>query len=283
MDQADSASPSPTLEISPPFYNQYLEEGDIEDAITIVSPPSPVKSILHFQTPPPETMSTSGPFPSSWNLYHTLSVGKALTLGPHGREPLFAVSKHSGWWTGLPDLVLHRGPSDAFPPLAVGMGGIGVGRHSIIVLPPLPESGLESSQEILLRIEEKTADRFHSHVRFRFAIEVGEPGRCRREIFEWRHSHGDVVADFLDGAKNGWKLLRITDQDCDDLEEPSSTGGHEIVAVWAYAKLSVTKVLKFRYLGSGASGDLGDRWNIMAAMTALRMYQRQHKHRNGDW
>lgn len=166
----------------------------------------------------------------------------------------------------------------------------------MIVLPALPHSRLDSSQELLLRVDESSSARkkktWRGRVRFRFAIEVGpDPHTAwRREVFEWRHSHGDAVAAFLDGASSGWKLVRLADSSSDPsgsesrrLVWPRSSDGYEIVAVWSHARLSLTKVLKFRFLGSGATGVLGERWAIMAVMTALRMYQHNQRNRNGDW
>ncbi|KAI1413110.1 hypothetical protein F5Y13DRAFT_189470 [Hypoxylon sp. FL1857] len=283
MDHQERSVLAPTVrESPPPPYSKYLDEEEVEDSEEVSSTLSD-KSQIESQPSSPASISLSsqaGPFPPSWSLYHTLSMSRTLMVGSREREPFFAVSRHTGWWTGKPDLVVHCGPHSAFRPFAAGMGGVGIGRHSIILLPPLPGSGLDSSQESLIRVEEEKT----THVRFRFTIEVGtELGQWRREIFEWQHSHQGVVGMFLDGAKSGWKLVRLSNEEDVDSEESQSSARQEIVAVWAYAKVSMTKVLKFRYIGSGATGILGPRWNIMAAMTALRMYQRQQKNRNKDW
>ncbi|KAI1371837.1 hypothetical protein F4677DRAFT_282788 [Hypoxylon crocopeplum] len=276
MDRESTLFIASTRKSPPPPYSQFAdEEAGQTSAVSSRKPQANTQSLR-------ERVPIASPFPSSWNLYHTLSIGRILMLGPHNRQPLLAVSRHTGWWTGKPDLVLHSGPSDTLPPLAAGMGGVGVGRHSIIVLPPMPGSALDSSQELLVRVEEETD--WPPHVRFKFSIDLSvEPGQWRRETFEWRHSHGDVVSIFLNGARTGWKLLRLAGQGNGNFAEARSSDGCEIVAVWAYARLSFTKVLKFRFLGSGATGILGERWAIMAVMTALRMYQRQQRNRNGDW
>ncbi|KAI1135949.1 hypothetical protein F5Y05DRAFT_392479 [Hypoxylon sp. FL0543] len=276
--------PSTTIvqETPPPPYSQCIDEEvvDVTEKVSFAqstrpqtdSQPSSPVSITSF--------SQASPFPASWTLYFTLSISRTLTVGSHEVGPLFAVSRHPGWWTGKPDLVLHCGPHSAFRPFAAGIGGVGIGRHSVIVLPPLPGSGQDFSQELLMRVDGENA----AHVRFRFAIEVGTgSGEWRREIFEWQHCHQGVVGMFLDGAKSGWKLVHLPTPEDDIAEESQSNSRQEIVAVWAYAKVSMTKVLRFRYLGSGATGILGQRWNVMAAMTALRMYQRQQKNRNKDW
>ncbi|KAI0828095.1 hypothetical protein F5Y06DRAFT_308383 [Hypoxylon sp. FL0890] len=283
MDHQERDASTPIVRQSPPPpYSQCLVEKEVQESEEVSLAQSCKQKIVSQPSCPVSisTPSQASPFPPSWNLYHTLSMSRTLMVGSREGGSLFAVSRHPGWWTGKPDLVLHCGPHNAFRPLAAGMGGVGIGRHSVIVLPPLPGSGQGSSQELLVRVEgERTA-----HVRFRFAIEVGtEPGKWRREIFEWQHSHRGVVGMFLDGAKSGWKLVHLPNQEHDDSEELQPNSRQEIVAVWAYAKVSMTKVLRFRYLGSGATGILGQRWNVMAAMTALRMYQRQQKNRNKDW
>lgn len=59
---------------------------------------------------------------------------------------------------------------------------------------------------------------------------------------------------------------------------PTSSDGREIVAVWAGAGMaSVSKVLRFRFLGTGADGSLGDRWAIMAVASALAIWNRDRR------
>ncbi|KAI1404355.1 hypothetical protein F4819DRAFT_139030 [Hypoxylon fuscum] len=275
MNHRDNSPTASADRSPPPPYGQVQEAPTTDDSVVVTSSRSR-KQQARLRS---SFLEATCPFPPLWNLYHTLSVGRVLMLGSHEREPIFAVSRHTGWWSGQPDLILHRGPSDTLPPLAAGMGGVGVGRHSIIVLPSLPGSSLDSSQELLVRVNEEKNE---WHVRFRFAIEVGpEPNSWRREVFEWRHSHGDVVSAFLDGSsRSGWKLVRLAEHSAGDLVWPRSSDGCEVVAVWSYARLSLTKVLKFRFLGSGATGVLGERWAIMAVMTALRMYQKQQRNRD---
>ncbi|KAI2469842.1 hypothetical protein F4781DRAFT_393131 [Annulohypoxylon bovei var. microspora] len=308
MDRQNSTATTLTQETPPPPYTQYLfaesvegevggeaeERGDdaeeAEDAEEVSSQSDKEPAEPH---PPIEpAIHTTSAFPTSWGLYRLVSMSRLLMVASRERGPLFAVSRHPGWWTKLPDIILHRGPCRTLPPLAAGMGGIGVGKHSTIVLPPLPGSGLNSSQELLWRIEEEVEEAEGAeawdpkpHVKFQFTIEVGiQPGQWKRETFEWRRDEGEFITIFLEGAKAGWKLVRLADdEESSDYEGPEPGPRQEIVAVWAYTRRSLTKVLKFRCLGSGASGIFGERWTIMAAMTALRMYQRQQMNRNKDW
>jgi hypothetical protein len=73
-----------------------------------------------------------------------------------------------------------------------------------------------------------------------------------------------------------------------------SSDGREVVAVFAGAVSSISmskstpmspmsnnnnksKVLRFRFLGTGADGSLGDRWAIMAVATALAIWNRDRR------
>ncbi|KAI0882358.1 uncharacterized protein GGS22DRAFT_196047 [Annulohypoxylon maeteangense] len=290
MDRQNSTATTLTQETPPPPYTQYLDEEDVEREAEDVEEISSQSSKGLDQPHPPiqPAIHTTSAFPTSWGLYRLLSMSRLLMVVCRERGPLFAVSRNPGWWHKLPELVLHRGPCRELPALAAGMGGVGVGRHSTIVLPPLPGSGLKSSQEILRRVEaqdQAEEGQPESHVRFQFTIEVGiQPDQWKRETFEWRYDEGEFIAVFLEGATSGWKLVRLADEEeSSDYEGPEPGPRQEIVAVWAYTRMSLTKVLKFRCLGTGASGVFGERWTIMAAMTALRMYQRQQKNRHKDW
>ncbi|KAI1451834.1 hypothetical protein F4805DRAFT_70305 [Annulohypoxylon moriforme] len=295
MDRQNSTATT-LQETPPPPYTQYLDEtvvGDhvegvvdrqAEDTEEISSQSS--KGLAEPHPPIQPAVHTTSAFPTSWGLYRLLSMSRLLMVVCHERGPLFAVSRNPGWWHKLPELILHRGPFGTLPALATGTGGVGLGRHSTIVLPPLPGSGLNYSEEILLRVEPEAQEgQPKPHVRFQFTIEVGlQPSQWKRETFEWRHDEGEFIAVFLEGARAGWKLVRLADEEeSSDYDGPEPGPRQEIVAVWAYTRMSLNKVLKFRCLGTGESGVFGERWTIMAAMTALRMYQRQQKNKHKDW
>lgn len=120
------------------------------------------------------------------------------------------------------------------------------------------------------------------------------------EVFEWRRSHGNEVKQ-LGGSRWGWKLVRVgragRDEppegkesfDASELSddgslaeyekgraEASTSDGKEVVAVWARTGLwtSLHDVGEFQLLGSGATGELGDRWAVMALMSILCIWQK---------
>ncbi|KAI0541710.1 hypothetical protein GGR58DRAFT_455900 [Xylaria digitata] len=120
-----------------------------------------------------------------------------------------------------------------------------------------------------------------------FSIETSASGRSR-ESFEWRHSSG-VEVEALGGRHSGWKLVRVSlppihmgkNHHHSNSALGHSSDGKEVVAVWAGANMSVSKILRFRFIGSGADGSLGERWAIMAVATALAIWNRNRRSRSG--
>jgi len=99
------------------------------------------------------------------------------------------------------------------------------------------------------------------------------------EKFEWRPSRSkEVIGD--DYLSWGWKLIRISGDTPDTpagtshvTEGAVASDGKEVVAVLTdYARIS-SKIAQFQFLGSGATGEFGDAWAIMAVVTALRVWQ----------
>ena len=104
-----------------------------------------------------------------------------------------------------------------------------------------------------------------------------------RENFEWRKTHGSEIRD-LDRWSRGWKLVRL------DGPPPLGQGGErngrdvgvtsdgkEVVAISGWnSSWSMTKALKFQFLGTGLNGDLGEAWELMAVMTAVRTWYMEY-------
>ncbi|KAL7623940.1 hypothetical protein AAE478_005497 [Parahypoxylon ruwenzoriense] len=216
-------------------------------------------------------------FPPMFNLYRVGGFGN-LTLGEHQAQPLYSVTLHSGW-SGNPDIILHNGPAPATPTLAAVEFGMW-SSSAIVHLPPLAP-GAQAAEE---KMEAAGGGR-NAYV---FRVEtglggVGGGGQRRRETFEWRHSRGDEVKA-LGGQGKGWKLVRMETgggtPGAAYRGAGQSSDGKEVVAVWSWAAMSVTKTLKFRFLGSGATGVLGERWAVMAVATALRIWDRERRQRS---
>lgn len=215
-------------------------------------------------------------------------MDRRYVLGEHQDRPLYALSFHSGF-SGQPDLVLHNGPTEDHPVLAAFQRE-SFSSSAIITLPPPPGCpGTRTGAEERL---EPASSGFGSTT-YVFTIETG-PGN-RRETFEWRHSRGGAVSQ-LGGKTSGWKLVRLATGPPSGLEGPGQGGGSsssaatfvgggdmssdgkEVVAAWCWAVGSITKKLKFQFLGSGRTpGVLGERWAIMAVVSALRIWEHERR------
>ncbi|KAI0882451.1 uncharacterized protein GGS22DRAFT_191038 [Annulohypoxylon maeteangense] len=233
--------------------------------------------------PPPQPLpQIPRQFPPAFNMYRASGLGnRHYTLGEHQKTPVYAISLHSGL-SGQPDVVLHNGPQSSLPPLAAAEKSAWSSRGTVY-LPPLPGAAVGKKGAAEERFENGGG---LGHRTFSFAVEVGGGGGVgQREMFEWRHSKGGAVKG-LDGRSGGWKLVRLAmgppvGVDGAGFVQGVERGsdGREVVAVWAGASGSLSKILKFQFLGSGASGLLGERWAIMAVMTGLKIWDIERRAR----
>ena len=111
--------------------------------------------------------------------------------------------------------------------------------------------------------EVRTVDCFSRTHSFEVEVGVGG-GRMVRERFEWRSSRGAEVKD-VGGSHRGHKLVRAN--------------GGEVVATYAEWSMSMTKQLGFQFVGSGAAGVLGERWAVMAVISALALHVQEKRRR----
>lgn len=136
----------------------------------------------------------------------------------------------------------------------------------------------------------------------------GTSGGGAYERFEWRHSSG-VEVEALGGRHSGWKLVRMSSSSTaigvskgeqqkssqqqshthhsimkhgrnSDGDSSSNNEGKEVVAVWVMAGPFLARVLRFRFLASGADGSLGERWAVLAVASALAIWNRDRRARN---
>ncbi|GKT52695.1 hypothetical protein ColTof4_14277 [Colletotrichum tofieldiae] len=216
---------------------------------------------------PPPPSQVARQFPPAFNVY-SQSFSRTMILGEHQDQPFYAMSIHSGL-SSSPPIVLHSGPTNTSPPLA------SVEHHSFssrmsITLPPAPRGSPGGAP--IVDLESKMDFPSSSYV---FAIGVG-PNCERLEQFQWRPSAGEAIA-MLDGRSRGWKLVRLAHS-----AGPAAfrgSDGKEVVAVWTDAGMSMTKLAKFAFTGSGLTGELGERWAIMAVISGLAICERQRQRR----
>ncbi|KAF2815330.1 uncharacterized protein BDZ99DRAFT_516065 [Mytilinidion resinicola] len=216
---------------------------------------------------PTSSAAHNAGFPLTFNLYFHKAH---LHLGEHASQPQHSVSLHAGFGS-KPELVLHSGPDRASStPLATAKTKGYLSNQSIITLPAY---GIKEQLRAHWSLKSAT---------YSFSIPVQDGASALPARFEWRPSRGDEVQG-LDSSKwtRGWKLVRVDGETAEERGGKRSardaglaSAGREVVAVWAdNGKLSMDKVGKFQFLGRGATGELGERWAIMAVASVLRIWQ----------
>ncbi|KAM0256219.1 hypothetical protein ACHAQJ_005090 [Trichoderma viride] len=219
-------------------------------------------------------------FPNTFELYYGPSWRKLkLSLGQASSEPLYMFNLPEGWWG---DLIMYNGHTLEHPPLAAVRNTGKTAMGNVVTLPPLGPG-----QEV---IEEKMSRRRNGLMDvFSFAAVVeareGEKATRRVERFEWVGTGGKEVKDLHEWAR-GWKLRRVAangageaadedaDGDADGDEAANESPAGEILAVWADSSKSLRKAAKFQFINSGATGELGEAWALMAVITFVRVWQR---------
>lgn len=236
----------------------------------------------------PKLPSIPRQFPPTFNVYR-VPFSDGMILGEHASEPMYALDARGDARTGRPQLILHSGPTPGHPPLAILEEPPFYGQtreHLLVRLPPSPFPGASAAVAL-----EATVD--FPRVKFGFSIEaasdsspVAQGSRLPLERFEWRMSRGDAVSS-LGGSGYGWKLVRLVDgppagcprQEWAKRVVSKGSDGFEVVAAVSESSslVSLNRVLRFGFFGTGNSGLLGERWAVMAVMTALGLYVRHHR------
>nr|KMM71611.1 hypothetical protein CPAG_07914 [Coccidioides posadasii RMSCC 3488] len=254
--------------------------------------------VAHFSMN--QSVSPYHPFPTALSAYYQWKITRVFHLGDSTNHKLYTASTHAGISSkgpNIPCVVLYNGPSDKDPALAVVSEQKGWNLKSpisVITLPPLtPSSGpglnltidpaAQGDTSSVTEIMRASVLTDRKTVVFRFSIEVGRDG-FRRERFEWRK----LKTDDPDYAKRAVKLLRFrsspTSASSKDGSGAASFEGNgsdgwgdgcevEVVAVFEWKPVwSMNKPFNIRFMGSGKTGELGDRWAVMAIITGMRIW-----------
>ncbi|KAH0436004.1 hypothetical protein CcaCcLH18_04537 [Colletotrichum camelliae] len=279
--------------------NPFEDKAELGSLAPEVAPPA----YTPFDTAASSSSATQGPFqmspsttpyqpfPPSMNAYYQLKITRTFHLGDSNNHKLYAVSSWSGASSkspGIPCIILHNGPNAEDPVLAVCSDeknwspSVNYPRslHSSMILPSLEANPSGKGQEEKHATEDlRPVIASGSHVdSFQFSIEVPQPNneagtsRLLREGFEWRRTSKDE----LDGYNNGFELFRLK-SDIQPEKMSSDVGGsgpHDeaLAAILFKGSLSVNKPFNFEFKGRGLTGELGDRWAVLAIMTGIRIW-----------
>ncbi|OTB00260.1 hypothetical protein M426DRAFT_267833 [Hypoxylon sp. CI-4A] len=257
--------------------------------------------------PPPYTERDSTAAPSLLSQYtakadYADEVSKGIPQTIYGYYPndvhpySFQLGEHAGgnslYTVSINRYTLH---GEGFVMLP-GWGGQG---HAVVAV-DRPTSYVPNSDgaiEVYTRLNENTrtrnGDRYvhmsqNQNLRT-FTMEVGEGSKTRRETFEWKPTRGAEVQE-LDGNMKGYKLVRSSATGIGGGAKGSKKrksgmdDEKEVVAVWTTIgdKRSL-KPFKFRLLGSGVTGELGDRFALVALSTGVQIWLTEYKGLNKNF
>lgn len=184
-------------------------------------------------------------------IIHSLTKRNVKLCSEDGNA-LYAVSFHSR----RPHLILHNGSSTSGAEIATCSEGKAwkMDSDSTVVLSPLGGFSAPAHERLYGKLG--VTNSFYN-----FAVDVGGTGgRVWREEFQWQSSKGaETTAGGRGFMDEGHKLVRVQN--------------NEVVAVWvAEGGMSMSKVGRLEFLGSGLTGELGDRWRMMVVVSAMKMW-----------
>lgn len=288
----------PAPDVAPPAYTPH----DAAASYSSSSAPRP-----EAQAPrEPFNMSTSTsaylPFPSSLNVYYQWKITRTSHLGDSANHKLYAISSWGEIGSkgpGIPCIMLHNGPNADDPVLAVSCDEKNWTFRSrsldgVVVLPslslslgaPPPSSEGEREAGPVMELLRSATSSGHPAVSFGFSVEVARPksesdvagGGLRREDFEWRRIS---AKEKLDGYSNGFELFHAKPGQGGEVGGGAGGGagagegageGEVLAVVLFKGMLNVNKPMNFEFRGKGLTGELGDRWAVMAIMTGIRVW-----------
>lgn len=165
-------------------------------------------------------------------------------------QPVSAVTIYKG--AVKHQVTLHAGPNHSDPPLGLA-GAEKLFRSMSLVALPAASSTPEGAVNRIVPLSPQKSLKFDN---FNFSCPVGDAGV--EEQFEWR---SDSIIRPPPGKLYERALIRMK--------------GEEVVGRWTDdpAPEKSAKLGTFQFEGSGATGELGQYWTLMAVMTLLRISQ----------
>lgn len=201
-----------------------------------------------------EILTTPGTvhWPTSFNIYDRthLHWHKHIFIGTHIDQPLYRITSQKK------RLNVRHGTSKFDPVIAtLAHKSFLFGKRAGFVIPPLGHGSYI------------TLDANYS---FSCQVPTTDGRDTRLEMFEWRRSRGKAVHRL--GKTNGYKLIRLA-TDVGRGGGEVATGGGEVVYVMTRHKVFAwNKAAQIMFQGTGAQGVLGAHWQLVAAMTAIGIW-----------
>jgi hypothetical protein len=193
--------------------------------------------------------------PVAFKIYNRKKItATEFYIAQERNRPLNVISGNPNYLTKFAEMKLHQGPSTDSPLLG-----------STLIRNTTIEVTLPSGVHILKEADASFWKKLKSSgTEYYFDIST----KRGTERFEWQRSKGPEVASLQGRGNHGWLLLR------DGQDEP--------VAVYAVDAMSLKLAGHFSFLNSGASGELGADFALIAILSALSLgYKRREAYVNG--
>lgn len=246
-------------------------------------------------TATPNPLNTHIPhFPPVMNAYGQWGKIRSFNLcGATEKDRLCHVEMHTGY-SGKPPLgtrpgvVLYDGKDSKAPVLAAAgydsyraASSLGFNSRSVVLMPPSVTGGVGVVEDGGLVAEQMPALVRWGKVVFVFFVEVvGAGGVVRRERFGWWKVGKGTDETAKEG---GFKLVALppTGDGVNALGQGITSSyvaegadGGEVLAFLTWRRLfpKFKHAFTLELLGRGQSGELGERWNLMVVITALRVW-----------
>jgi hypothetical protein len=218
--------------------------------------------------------------PLDFNIYsESATCSDVYYMGPHQQDRQFALTyAHNSFSYPIPKtfLIIHDGLTKRDPAIGTSTNAWVKGCAEyyddyIITAPSTSDvsSGSQPVKERLVAVHKGTY--WHPVVTMRYSVPgvaaaaaVGGSGDgSGKQEFEWQESRCREVLS-LGGESRGWRLIALADES-------------EILAVMAPNGNSLTKFLRFSFIGRGRMTDYGTTWEVMAVLTGLTTWNRHNQ------
>lgn len=230
--------------------------------------------------------SAMAKFPPTFNIYFSWKSMSKFHIGTSREAQSFIVASHWGWYARKPPITIYNGLSTD-DPILVQAGPIKakMSQECTITVPSRPDRPappLELKAGYIYESWKDSRYRFNIRVPSRGNDADGKALAPQDETFEWRTSSGEEVRAPNGGSRmsSGWKLVWVTGPEAGEggkrkeRELGFTSDGREVVAVAAHNTMgkSITKPLRFAFMGTGLTGTLGEDWEAVAVATALQLW-----------
>lgn len=226
------------------------------DRVTVAGQP---RLIGTFDQDPPTKPGTIL-WPTTFNVYDRTHFHwhRKFFVGEHMDQPLYRITSRNK------RLKVRHGTSKTDPVIATLVHKSFFGNGSGTVIPPLGHGPA-------IPLDDKYS--------FSCLVPTPEGHSTRLEKFEWRRSGGRAVNRL--GRRHGYKLVRLATDAGRGGGEVATGGGEVVLVMTRHMAFTWSKAAEIMFQGTGAQGVLGSQWQLVAALTAIGIWDYKRRKETG--